>query len=218
MTESSKPRDRRAFNAYRHGLTGQVVVILPFEQAAYEKHCDGIHQSLAPLGAMETDLVQSIADDRWRLKRAAAIEANIYTIGLTKPDKLHTGHEQSDAALAMARTFLEHGGDLALLSLYEARLQRKVERNLALLRQLQQDRRAALREAVETAAILPETEEFPESVRPPEFVCSSAQFAVLVRHQRRLLNVSPAARPPQKCSPIPGSFGPSGRSSCETWR
>ena len=80
---------------------------------------------------METDLVQSVADDRWRLKRAAAIEANIYTIGLTEPDKLHTGHEQSDAALAMARTFLEHGGDLALLSLYEGRLQRKVERNIA---------------------------------------------------------------------------------------
>ena len=192
MTESSKPRDRRAFNAYRHGLTGQVVVILPFEQAAYEKHCSGIHQSLSPQGAMETDLVQSVADDRWRLQRAAAIEANIYAIGLTGPDKLHTGHEQSDAALAMARTFLEHGGDLALLSLYEGRLQRKVERNIALLRQLQQDRRAALREAVEAAAILAEADEFPESARPPEFVCSTAQFAVLVRHQRRLL----AARKP----------------------
>ena len=189
MTESSKSRDRRAFNAYRHGLTGQVVVILPFEQAAYDKHCSGILQSLAPVGAMETDLVQSIADDRWRLKRAAAIEANIYAIGLNEPDKLHTGHEQSDAALAMARTFLDRGGDLALLSLYEGRLQRKVERNVALLRQLQQDRREALREAVETAAILPETEQFPESARPPEFVCSAALFSDLVRHQRRLLAV-----------------------------
>ena len=70
------PRDQRALNAYRHGLTGQVLVLPPAEQAAYRKHCDRFHDSLAPRGALETDLVQSIADDRWRLKRAAAMDMN----------------------------------------------------------------------------------------------------------------------------------------------
>jgi hypothetical protein len=37
-----KPRDRRAFNAYRHGLTGQVLINTPADQAAYDKHCQGI--------------------------------------------------------------------------------------------------------------------------------------------------------------------------------
>ncbi len=140
---NAQPRDRRAFNAYRHGLSGQVLVIPPSEQAAYERHCRGIHQSIGPSGALETDLAQSIADDRWRLKRAAAIESNIFTLGLSFPDQALTGNEESDIALAQARVWLERGKDLELLALYESRIQRRVEKNLALLRQLQRDRREA---------------------------------------------------------------------------
>ncbi len=67
-----KPRDQRAFNAYRHGLTGHVLIPAPDDREAYTAHCRGILESLAPSGAFETDLTQSIADDRWRLKRAKA--------------------------------------------------------------------------------------------------------------------------------------------------
>jgi hypothetical protein len=43
-----KPRDRRALSAYRHGLTGQIQLFTDADRAAYEKHCQGYHQSLAP--------------------------------------------------------------------------------------------------------------------------------------------------------------------------
>ena len=55
-----KPRDKRAFNAYRHGLTGQVLVIAPSDEQPYKDHCRGIHQSMAPVGGLEIDLVQQI--------------------------------------------------------------------------------------------------------------------------------------------------------------
>ncbi len=169
---NSQPRDRRAFNAYRHGLSGQVLVIPPTEQAAYERHCRGIHQSLSPRTALETDLAQSIADDRWRLKRAAAIESNIFAIGLNHTGNTFTGHEECDIALAQARIWLERGKDLQLLALYESRIQRRVERNLALLRQLRHDRceapRPSAQKPVSPAPFVRSTPVAQPSACPPD--------------------------------------------------
>ena len=178
--------DPRAFNAYRHGLTGHVLVIPPAEQAAYQKHCQGIHQSLDPQTPFEADLVQSIADDRWRLQRAAAIEANIFALGMNYLDNADTGHTESDDALRMAQTWLTRGKDIERLTLYENRLQRKVERNLELLRDLQAERRAALDELVEQAINLPEDYEFPAESLPAKFDFSSARIHRLARHRRAL--------------------------------
>src|SRR5580658_9891413 len=69
-TEKGKHRTR--LNAYRHGLTGQICVVAPEEQAAFDKHCDAIRSSLKPVGALETDLAQCIAEARWRINRASA--------------------------------------------------------------------------------------------------------------------------------------------------
>ena len=139
-TDTQK-RDPRALNAYRHGLTGQIRIFTPAERAAFEKHCRGIHESLAPVGAMELELVQSVGDGRWRLKRAAAIEDAIFAMGSTHPDFIKEGEEELDAAVSHAQVWLEQGKNLQLLTLYESRIQRRVEKDLALLRQLQQDRR-----------------------------------------------------------------------------
>ena len=100
-TESAK-RDPRAFNAYRHGLTGQVVIMTPADELAYKAHCQGFHKSLSPEGAVESSLVQSIADDRWRLMRAGAIDNSTFAIRLGDPDQIVAHHEEIDAALAQA--------------------------------------------------------------------------------------------------------------------
>ncbi len=185
-TQAPRQRDARAFNAYRHGLSGQVLVIPPSEQAAYEKHCSGILQSLSPVGGLETDLAQSVADDRWRLKRAAAIESNIFAIGLSHPDINVAGQEEVDIALASARVWLERGKDLQLLTLYESRIQRRVEKNLALLRQLQQQRSNAVEQPVR-APKLAETHTLRPEAIPLAFVRSASP--------RRAQN----AREPLKC-------------------
>ncbi len=190
----SKPRDRRAFNAYRHGLTGQVLVIEPAEQVAYEKHCQGIHQSLAPSGYMETDLVQTIADDRWRMKRAAAMENNILARALNQPGDLLSDNPEVDSALAKAEVWLDEGKELQRLTLYESRIQRRIEKNIALLRQLQADRRAALQKLVEEAIILGDSYDFPAEALPPQFDFSIPQIQRLARHYRRLLDAQNPVR------------------------
>ncbi len=72
---------RTRLNAYKHGLTGQIHLLTAAEQAAFEAHCKSICEALAPVGALEIDIAQAIAEDRWRLKRARAIESGIFAAG-----------------------------------------------------------------------------------------------------------------------------------------
>src|SRR5271166_1254135 len=106
-----KPRDPRALNAYRHGLTGQVLILTPDDQAAYLNHCQGVQQSLTPEGAFESGLVQSVADDRWRLARAGAIENSLFAAssGDARPQKFTDPHEQIDVAYSQAVVWLTEG-------------------------------------------------------------------------------------------------------------
>src|SRR6202161_2290972 len=83
-TEAGKKRS--SLNALRHGLTAQVVVLPSEDLAAYTAFTKAFHDELKPVGMLETQLTQSIADDYWRLNRAKAIEQNMYTLAL---------HEQS---------------------------------------------------------------------------------------------------------------------------
>jgi len=194
-----KKRDPRALNAYRHGLTGQVHIFSPADQVAYEKHCKSIHQSLAPVGGIETDLAQAIAVDRWRLNRAGGIEGSIFAIGTGQIKDGSHNNPEVDVAIAQARTWLAEGKNLQLLSLYEHRIQRRVEKNLGLLRQLQQDRKAALEQVVEEVSDLIEFAEkqgetfdiardYPREAISPQFDFSNALILRLVAHRRRLKN------------------------------
>jgi hypothetical protein len=151
----AKPRDRRAWNPVKHNLTGQILLATDAEQAAYDSLCRGMRESLTPEGPLEDHLVQQIADDRWRLQRAAALESAIFADGQTlHAEEPASDNPELDAALAQGRTWLAESRNLALLSLYESRIQRRFERNMAELRQLQSARQAALQQAVEEAAQL----------------------------------------------------------------
>src|SRR6516164_6000445 len=81
-TEEGKKRS--SLNAFRHGLTGQIVIHTPEDKQAFEKHCDAIREDLKPVGALETTLARSIAEDYWRLNRARALENAVFTLGLQK--------------------------------------------------------------------------------------------------------------------------------------
>jgi hypothetical protein len=197
ISTESKPRDPRILNAYRHGLTGQIHIFTPEDRVAYEKHCLGIRESLAPTGALEADLAQSIAEDRWRLKRAAVLKSSIFARGIAEPDDVTTGNSEVDTAFAQARVWLVKSKDLQLLSLYENRIQRRVEKNIQLLRQSQQDRQAALKQAAEEAELLAQLaaskgesfdieRDFPREALPPGLDISLPQIARLAAHNRRL--------------------------------
>ena len=204
-----KPRDPRALNAYRHGLTGQVLIMTPEDQAAYYQHCQGIKKALAPEGAFEAGLAQSIADDRWRLFRAASLDINTCAVSISEPDKIISEHPQVQTACAQAVAWAADVKNLNLLSLYEGRMQRRVEKNVKLLQEAQQQRKAALKQAVEEAALLAQAaaiqgetydveREFPPAALPPQFDFSLSEIARLAAHQVRLAGARKLVPAPQK--------------------
>jgi len=196
-TESqSKPRDPRALDAYRHGLTGQVHVLTPEDQAACDKHCRDTQDYFKPTGEFEAGLVQSIADGRWQLQRAVAIEDAIFAldIGVLQPGPTHP---EAAVAAAKGRTWLAHDKSLERIALYASRIQRRVEKDIAMLRQLQADRKAAFEKAIEDAQSISElavkagetynpATEFPRELLPPQFDFSNPEILRLIVHHSRL--------------------------------
>src|SRR6516165_9444649 len=146
-TEEGKRRS--SLNAFRHGLTGQIVIHTPEDQAAFQRHCDAIREALKPVGALETDLAQAIAEDKWRLNRARALENSIFTLGFQEHSDPNAGHPEVDAALAQGRTWIAQARNLQLLTTYEQRIRRSVEKNMAEIKALQAERKAAIAEAEE---------------------------------------------------------------------
>jgi hypothetical protein len=112
-------RKRSSLNAFRHGLTGQTIVhTTPEDEEAFKKHCDGIREALVPEGALEIDLAQAIAEGRWRLNRARALENSIFALGQSEHVPEDFENPELDAALAQARTWMAHSHELQLLALY----------------------------------------------------------------------------------------------------
>jgi hypothetical protein len=156
----AKPKaDPRTLNAYRHGLTGHVRFTTPADEQAYKKHCAGYLEDYHPKGATETDLAQSLADGRWRMKRAAQMENAIMAITLGRPDQMKCAPEEAAIAFAHAYAWLERGKDLNLLTLYERRLQRAFQEDFRLLQEIQERRRqrelAEAQAAAQAAAAAP---------------------------------------------------------------
>ena len=158
---NNEGKHRTSLNAYKHGLTGQIHVFSAEEQKAFETHCAAIVEALAPVGALETDLAEAIAQNRWRLKRVSAIESGFFAAGhngefiaQATPFRTDAADVPKDDAMSQARTWLARSDKFQLLALYEGRINRTIERNMAELRTLRAERKAALDQALEEAQVL----------------------------------------------------------------
>src|SRR5580698_4896094 len=201
-TEQGKHRTR--LNAHRHGLTGQIRLLTAEENEAFDQHCAGIRESLAPVGALETELAQSIAEDHWRLKRARAIETGIFAAGVLG----QLGHPFGgiredpaqvpiDEALSKAHTWIAKSENFQLLALYEQRIHRAIEKNMAQLRTLRAERKAARQHALEEAQLLAQlayskgekydpANDFPQEILQIGSDFSSAGIRRLIGRNQRL--------------------------------
>jgi len=136
-------------------VTGRTVLLLTDEAAEYDRHVRAWQDDLCPLGARECDLVQSIADTTWRLKRIPCLESAIFAQGHIEFAESFNQHDPSlRASMIDVQTFMKYEKQLRNLQLQESRLVRRREKELAELRQIQQERKAWEREALETAAQL----------------------------------------------------------------
>jgi hypothetical protein len=199
---------RTRLNAYKHGLTGQIHLLTAAEQTAFDAHCKSICEALAPVGALEIDIAQAIAEDRWRLKRARAIETSIFAAGQQgllgfNPGNPSVGTTEDPAqlliedSLTQARTWLAKNDNFLLLALYEQRISRTIERNMAELRTLRAERQTARDQALEEALLLSQlaqskgekydpVADFPPALLGPDSVFSPAAITRLIARTQRL--------------------------------
>ena len=152
-THSTGPRSSTgkrivSLNAVKTGLTGNTVM-LPFEDAVrYRAHIEEYAAEFQPVGIQERDLVQSIADLRWRLNRIPGLEAYLNSHALTLCANAYPDRPEAEASfLVEVAVFNMNEKKLHNIHLHEARLARRREKELAELRALQQERKAREAEA-----------------------------------------------------------------------
>jgi uncharacterized protein with GYD domain len=178
--KSTGPRSDAAkaitrFNAVRNALTGQTILLPTDDAVLYQTHCEAYNKELKPVGAIETNLVQAIADHDWRLARIPVLEANLYALGEFKladdeiPMHLLDAHIQT--------TYEKHFRNLHL---QQNRLTRYRAKDLAELKALQQARQEEQKQDYERAAALEKQAETAGQHFQPEkfgFVFSTTDLA-----------------------------------------
>jgi hypothetical protein len=142
--KSAATKARSRLNALRDGLTGQITTLSDADRAIFDKHKAELIAGFNPQTPMESKLALAIAWDTWRLDRNRAVEINMYAQGLA--DSIENGDcpeepDDFDIALSHAATFRAQAKRFELMSLYETRMNRTMHRNLAILRDLQAERR-----------------------------------------------------------------------------
>jgi hypothetical protein len=179
-----------ALNARRHSLTGQVTAMTDADRIMHDAFSAAILENLAPEGAMETQLAQRIATDSWRLNRICAVEDNLFALGHNAhSDDIETENPEIHAALTAAKVFQKESKQLHLLTLYDQRLNRNIQKNLALLQSLQATRiakhEAEMKEAKKLLQ-LSEMKGFPYEPVKDGFVFSTAEIRAAIDKERRL--------------------------------
>jgi hypothetical protein len=131
-----------SMNAVKTGLTGRTVLLPSDDAEAYRQHLEAYETEFKPVGLRERELVQSLADIQWRLQRIPGLEMAIYARGR---EEFAEKFEEQDPAVLSARidleTFIHYQKPLRNLQIQEGRLQRQREKDMAELRELQEERR-----------------------------------------------------------------------------
>jgi hypothetical protein len=140
VTEAGKAKS--SLNAVKTGLTGRTVLLPGDDAARYEAHVADFFNEFAPVGDAEQKLVQSVADSEWRLLRIPALEMAVYALGrLELADLFPNEDPEVRQQLIQAKVFLVYQRQFNNLSIQETRLRRQRERDLAALKQLQDERK-----------------------------------------------------------------------------
>lgn len=133
-----------SLNAVKTGLTGQTVLLPSDDAAAYEAMVATFVKQFQPANPPECQLVQNLADTRWRLNRIPTLEFALFARGRQEFAEKFAAHEPSLAsALVDAETLVAYAKQLKNLHTQEGRLRRQFQQDLAELKASQAERREA---------------------------------------------------------------------------
>jgi hypothetical protein len=125
-------------NSVKHHLTGKGCPALPGEKDTFAEYVAEYLKTYAPVGVPEEDLVRSLADSNWRLRRVNSLERALLT-------RLETVEPEAfdDTLKELRRT-----------ALYGHRIQRTIEKTRAELKEMQSGRKTAHADMQEEAILL----------------------------------------------------------------
>ena len=133
---------KSCMNAVRTGLTGRTVLIHGDDIAAYQEHVARHVAKYSPVTADEKELVQSIADTKWRLLRIVPLESSVLSIGRETCAPLvanETDPLKREADL-QGHIFLVYRKELNNIALQDRRLRNQLKSDIADLEALQTQR------------------------------------------------------------------------------
>jgi hypothetical protein len=170
---SNAGRQRASMNAFKHGLTGNRMILQAHEHEAYQRLAAELNKDLTPKTELEHQLVQKLIDCHTRLNRIAALDGNILNFGLTQNEtdadhlgdqdaddqygRDQNGSDQSDATetiAAQCRSWIENADSFEKLGRYESRISRQMLQYTKELERLQTDRAERERDAAWKATCL----------------------------------------------------------------
>ena len=150
--KTAEGRRRSSLNACKTLITSKIHLCSPEEQPAFDAHMAAYKEALAPVGILETELVAEISKMKWRQKRASSAEDSIFSQAhLDYADDMQSGHPAADSCLVEGKVWKEQAQTLILISLYETRMRRALEKDMAALQALQEKRKASYSRAQDEA-------------------------------------------------------------------
>jgi hypothetical protein len=169
---SDAGKAKSSLNAVSTGLTGRTVLLPGDDAKAYSDHMTRFFARLGPQTPEEEEIVQDLAQTKWRLNRVPQLEEDIYALGsVTFATLFEDEPEEIRPGLIRAHTFLTYGKRFDNLYLQESRLTRRYQNlmkqlcDIRLKRQTEENERAA---AARAAAAKPNGFEFSNSAKTPQ--------------------------------------------------
>lgn len=118
-------RAKSALNAVSIGLTGRTVLLPSDDAQVYSDHIASFIGRYNPCTPEEKELVQELAQTKWRLLRVPELEADLYALGtVTFAGMFEDQPEEIRPGLIRAHTSVVYGKRFDNLYLQESRLGR----------------------------------------------------------------------------------------------
>ena len=171
---------RSSGNAVKSGLTGRTVLLASEDAAEYAAFIDAYQDDLAPVGQPECELVQAIADADWRLRRVRALEFALYTQGHLQFEQTFDNYpEEVRYSMIQLQTHMTYEKQFRNFNTYEARISRRREKDVAELRRMQAERKAAQPSQETRKPSQPRRELTPPKPLPPNgFEFTNSMFGI----------------------------------------
>jgi len=199
--KSDDGKQTSALNGFKHGLTGQRMILQPHEIETYRRLTEALRAQYQPETEIENQLVQHIINSNMRLHRIAAIDGNLLNLGLVDNIREDVEHDAvTESVIAQTRAWVKQADSFEKLGRYEARISRAMLKYMRELEHVQHLRRTQVPQLVQVDESKAETGKLASS-------CTKPQTDWVPSAQPRKMTVS-APIATKNATPKPAEFTP----------